>query len=44
MKTIIALSLVAYAGMASAQPRCVKWSWFSTGKIQKTVCLHWDKR
>jgi hypothetical protein len=44
MKIIIALVLVAYASIASAQPRCVKWTWYNAGKAQKVVCNQWSKR
>jgi len=44
MKVIVALALISYTAVASAQPRCVKWTWFNTGATQKTVCLHWAKR
>jgi hypothetical protein len=43
MKIVIAIVLVAYAGLASAQPRCVKWTWFNAGKAQKTICQQWSK-
>jgi len=44
MKIIIALTMVAYAGIASAQPRCVKWTWYNVGMSQKSICLQWSKR
>ena len=44
MKIVIALILVSYASLASAQPRCVKWTWFNTGKAQKTICQQWSNR
>jgi hypothetical protein len=44
MKIIIALTMVAYAGIASAQPRCVKWTWYNAGKAQKVICNQLSNR
>jgi bacteriorhodopsin len=42
---IVLLALVGYTtAAASAQARCVKWSWYNIGNSQKIVCLHWEKR
>lgn len=43
MKILVTLVLLSYVGLASAQPRCVKWTWFNAGKAQKTVCQQWSK-
>jgi hypothetical protein len=42
---IISAILMGFVTVASAQkPRCLKWTWYSAGGVQKTVCLLWEKR
>jgi bacteriorhodopsin len=42
---IISAILMGFVTVASAQKtRCVKWSWYNIGGVQKTVCLLWASR
>jgi len=45
MKICIGMLLIVYTNIAMAQThRCVKWTWYNVGSIQKSVCLQWEKR
>jgi len=44
MKIFIGIVLIVYTNIAMAQTRCVKWTWYNVGAVQKSVCLHWEKR
>jgi hypothetical protein len=44
-QVVISVILLSFVTVASAQkPRCVKWTWYNAGGVQKTVCLLWEKR